>query len=350
MEYQDYYAVLGVPKSATEKEIKSAYRRKARQYHPDLNPNDEAAVEQFKQVAEANEVLSDPEKRKAYDALGEQWRDYEQWKKAAEAAGQPSSVEDFQQVLRSYNTAGRSGSSSYSYDGGFPGGGSTYTTYSQEDLEDLFGGGDPFSEFFTSSFGGAAGTRSGRRTSGRASGPRKGRDYEYGIDVTLQQAYRGATTQLTFAREGEADRTLEVSIPGGVTDGSRIRLGGQGAPGVNGGPNGDCFLIVTMVPDRTFTREGNDLRVKLNAPFTTFLLGGTVQVPTPDGRRLELTIPSGTQDGRAFRLRGQGMAVLGKKDQRGDLFAEVHAEMPTSLTASQRDLIERFRDEGKGQA
>lgn len=345
MDYQDYYAILGVPRTATEKEIKSAYRKKARQYHPDLNPNDDEAVEQFKNVAEANEVLSDPEKRKAYDALGEHWRDYEQWKKAAEAAGQPASVEDFQQMLR-YSSAGRSGGPSYSSEGGFPGDGNTYTTYSQEDLEDLFGGGDPFSDFFTSSFGGGGG-RAGRRSS-RAAGPRKGRDYEYEISVTLQQAYRGASAQFTFAREGEPDRTLEVTIPGGVTDGSRIRLGGQGAPGINGGPNGDCFLIVTMVPDRTFTRDGDDLRVKLNAPFTTFLLGGSVQVPTPDGRRLELTIPSGTQDGRAFRLRGQGMAVLGKKDQRGDLFAELHVDLPTSLTASQRELIERFRDEGRG--
>lgn len=343
MEFQDYYAILGVPKTATEKEIKAAYRKKARQYHPDLNPNDEAAVEKFKQAAEANEVLSDPEKRKAYDALGEQWRDYEQWKKAAEAAGQPSGIEDFQRVLRGYGAGARGGGGggAYSYEGGFPGGGgSTYTTYSQEDLEDLFGGDNPFSDFFQSSFGGGGGSRSSRRSTA----PRRGRDYEYEIDVTLQQAYRGATSQFTFVREGQPDRTLEVTIPGGVTDGSRIRLGGQGAPGINGGPNGDLFLIVRMVPDRQFTREGDDLRVKVTAPFTDFLLGGTVQVPTPDGRRLELTIPAGTQDGRVFRLRGQGMAKLGKKDQRGDLFAEAHADLPTTLTSAQREALERFRD------
>ncbi|MGC4107663.1 MAG: J domain-containing protein [Thermomicrobiales bacterium] len=340
MDFQDYYATLEVPKSATEKEIKAAYRKKARQYHPDLNPNDNEAVEKFKQAAEANEVLSDPEKRKAYDALGEQWRDYEQWKKAAEAAGQPSGIEDFQRVLRGYGAGARGGSSGY--ESGFPGGGG-YTTYSQEDLEDLFGGENPFSDFFQSSFGGGGG---GGRSSRRSTAPRRGRDYEYEIEVTLQQAYRGATTQLTFARQGEPDRTLEVSIPGGVTDGSRIRLGGQGAPGANGGPSGDLFLIVTMVPDRQFTREGDDLRVKVSASFTDFLLGGSVQVPTPDGRKLELTVPAGTQDGRVFRLRGQGMAKLGKKDQRGDLFAEAHVELPTSLTPAQREAIERFRDEG----
>jgi DnaJ-class molecular chaperone len=348
MEFQDYYATLGVPKTATEKEIKAAYRKKARQYHPDLNPNDQEAVEKFKQAAEANEVLSDPEKRKAYDALGEQWRDYEQWKKAAEAAGQPSGIEDFQRVLRGYGGGARGGQS-YSYEGGFPGGGSTYTTYSQEDLEDLFGGDNPFSDFFQSSFGGGSGgARSGRRAA--SSAPRRGRDYEYEIEVTLQQAYRGATTQLTFVREGEPDRTLEVTIPGGVTDGSRIRLAGQGAPGINGGPSGDLFLIVTMVPDRShndqFIREGDDLRVRVTASFTDFLLGGSVQVPTPDGRRLELTIPAGTQDGRVFRLRGQGMAKLGKKDQRGDLLAEAHVDLPTTLTPAQREAIERFRAEG----
>jgi len=340
MDFQDYYAILGVPKTATEKEIKAAYRKKARQYHPDLNPNDEEAVEKFKQAAEANEVLSDPDKRKAYDALGEHWREYEQWKKAADAAGQPSSIEDFQRVLRGFGAGGRGGQSS-SYEGGFPGGG-TYTTYSQEDLEDLFGGDNPFSDFFQSSFGGGAGTRAGRRSTA----PRRGRDYEYEIQVTLQQAYRGATTQLTFARQGEPDRTLEVTIPGGVTDGSRIRLAGQGAPGLNGGPSGDLFLIVAMVPNSQFTREGDDLRVTVHAPLTAFLLGGAVQVPTPDGRRLELTIPAGTQDGRVFRLRGQGMAKLGKKDQRGDLFAEAHVELPTTLSAAQRAAIERFRDEG----
>ncbi|MGC4190744.1 MAG: J domain-containing protein [Thermomicrobiales bacterium] len=338
MDFQDYYAILGVPKMATEKEIKAAYRKKARQYHPDLNPNDDDAVEQFKRVAEANEVLSDPEKRKAYDTLGEQWRDYEQWKKAAEAAGQPSGIEDFQRVLRGYG-AGARGGQSHAYEGGFPGG-ETYTTYSQEDLEDLFGGDNPFSDFFQSSFGG--GGRSGRRSTA----PRRGRDYEYEIEVTLQQAYRGATTQLTFARQGEPDRTLEVTIPGGVTDGSRIRLAGQGAPGINGGASGDLFLIVSMLPDRQFTRDGDDLTVKVNAPFTDFLLGGSVHVPTPDGRRLELTVPSGTQDGRVFRLRGQGMVKLGKRDQRGDLLAEVHADLPTSLTAAQREAIQRFRDEG----
>ena len=335
MDFQDYYAILGVSKTATDKEIKAAYRAKARQYHPDLNPNDEEAVEQFKRAAEANDVLSDPEKRRAYDALGEHWRDYEQWKKSAEAAGQPSGIEDFQRVLRGHGAGARGGSSS-----GYGGG---YTTYSPEDFDDLFGGNASYSDFFESAFGGGGG-RSGRRPASTA--PRRGRDYEYEIEVTLQQAYRGATTQLTFARQGEPDRTLEVTIPGGVADGSRIRLGGQGAPGSNGGPNGDLFLIVTMVPDRQFTREGDDLRVKVGASFTDFLLGGAVQVPTPDGRRLELTVPAGTQDGRVFRLRGQGMAKLGTKDQRGDLFAEAHVELPTSLTPVQREAIERFRDEG----
>jgi len=323
MELQDYYATLGIPKTATDKEVRSAYRARARQYHPDLNPNDPAAEDSFKRVAEAYDVLSDPAKRRSYDELGARWPEYEQWRKAAEAAGQPSEVSDFRRGDRAYSG---------------PGG---YRTHSSEDLEDLFGGDRPFSDFFESAFGGS-GSRTGRRTQ---AGPRPGSDYEYSIDVTLAEAYRGATKTIRLARQGGPDRSLEVTIPAGVTDGSRIRLSGQGGAGTQGGRAGDIYLVTTILPDVTYTREGDDLRVRIGASLDVFLLGGDVQVPTPDGRRLELRIPAGTPDGRVFRLRGQGMAHLGQPARRGELFAEAHVVLPTELTPRQRELIAEFQDE-----
>ncbi len=322
MEYQDYYATLGIAKTASDKEVRAAYRKRARQYHPDLNPNDPTAEERFKDVAEAYDVLSDPAKRRAYDELGSRWQEYEQWRKAAEAAGQPAGIDDFRRGERSYaNTGG-------------------YRTHSQEDLEDLFGGESPFSDFFESAFGG------GGRTGGRAAtGPRPGADYEYGIDVTLADAYRGTTKSIRFARQGEPDRTLEVTVPAGVADGSRTRLSGQGSPGINGGRAGDLYLVTTILPDPVFSREGDDLRVRVNAPLADFLLGGDVQVPTPDGRKLALRIPEGTPDGRVFRLRGQGMAHLGQATRHGDLLAEAHVLLPSTLTPRQRELIREFQNE-----
>lgn len=326
MELQDYYATLGIPKTATDKEVRSAYRARARQYHPDLNPNDPAAEDSFKKAAEAYDVLSDPVKRRSYDELGARWPEYEQWRKAAEAAGQPSEVSDFRRGDRAYSD---------------PGG---YRTHSSEDLEDLFGGDRPFSDFFESAFGGsgATGGRGGRRTH---AGPRPGSDLEYSIDVTLAEAYRGATKAIRLARQGGPDRSLEVTIPAGVIDGSRIRLSGQGGAGTQGGRAGDIYLVTTILPDATFTREGDDLRVRVGASLDVFLLGGDVQVPTPDGRKLALRIPEGTPDGRVMRLRGQGMEHLGKPVKRGDLLAEVHVQLPTRLTPRQRELVAKFRDD-----
>ncbi|MEA2584091.1 MAG: curved DNA-binding protein [Thermomicrobiales bacterium] len=323
MEYQDYYAILGVPRDASEKEIRSAYRKLARQYHPDLNPGDKQAEERFKQVAEAYEVLSDPEKRRQYDELGPRWREYEQWEAAQRAAGR---APDFQDFARGYGPAGAR------YE---------YRTVSEEDLEDLFGDRQPFSDFFDSMFGGGMGGIGGAR--GRAAPrPRAGGDLEYPIEVTLAEAYRGATRQFTLRTPDGQERRIEATIPAGVDDGSRIRLAGQGNPGRAGGPAGDLYLVVTVRPDPRFEREGDDLRTRISVPLSTALLGGTARVPTPDGRALELRIPAGTQDGRVFRLRGQGMPRLGNANQRGDLYAEVHVRVPERLTDRQRELIEEF--------
>jgi curved DNA-binding protein len=335
MEFQDYYALLGVPKTASEKEIRSAYRKLARQFHPDVNPGKPEAEAKFKQINEANEVLSDPEKRKKYDQLGARWKEYESWQRAQEAAGargaqgQPFDWSGF----ASEGAAGRP-----------RGGSSQYRTASPEDLEDLFGESEPFSDFFESFFGGGGGRGPERtQTSGRrAPRPRRGGDLEYPIEISLAEAYKGTTTTLELRMADGQTRRLEVTIPPGVTDGSRIRIAGQGSPGRAGGPSGDLYLVTVIRPDARFQREGDDLRTRVSAPLTTMLLGGEVHVPTPDGRRLALKIPAGTQDGKQFRLRGQGMPQLGQPDRRGDLWAEVHARLPERLTERQRQLLQEF--------
>ncbi len=325
MDFQDYYAILGVPRTAGEKEIRAAYRKLARQHHPDLNPNDTESEERFKQVAEAYEVLSDPEKRKPYDELGPRWREYEAWQRAASAAGINATWDEFQRTQ------------------GQPRGGAQYDyrTVNEEDLEDLFGDRQPFSEFFEEIFGGGMGRT---RTAGRArtAGPRPGTDLEYPVAVTLPEAYRGATRQFTIRAPDGSERRIEATIPPGVATGSRIRLAGQGNPGQRGGQAGDLYLAVTVQPDARFAREGDTLRTTIQAPLATFLVGGITHVPTPDGRTLELRIPAGTPDGRVFRLRGQGMPQLRDRTTRGDLYAEVHARLPDRLTDRQRELIEEF--------
>jgi curved DNA-binding protein len=322
-DFQDYYAILGVSRTASEKEIRSAYRKLARQTHPDVNPGNPEAEERFKEVAEAHEVLSDPEKRKRYDELGAGWQEYEQWdraRRAAEARGEETaSWDDFIRAQTQGPSGGR-------YE---------YRTVTEEDLEDLFGDGS-FSDFFESIFGSHAGRAR------QAPRPAVGVEIEQPIEVTLEEAYRGGTRVLAIQHPDGQTRRIEVRVPAGVTDGSRIRLAGQGGPGRSGGPSGDLFLVVSVAPNARFERQGDDLRTRVNAPLQAFLLGGHVQVPTPDGRWLELSIPPGTQDGRVFRLRGQGMPKLNSPSQHGDLYAEVHVQVPERLTRRQRELVEEL--------
>lgn len=320
MEFQDYYATLGVPRTASEKEIRSAYRKLARKFHPDVNPGNKEAEERFKTINEGYEVLSDPEKRKKYDELGSRWKEYESYQRAqaaAAAAGQPQQPFDFTDV----------GPGRARYE---------YRTASPEDFQDLFGDDQPFSDFFQTFFGGG-GARGERRAR-----PRRGGDLEYPIEISLADAYRGTTTTFQLQLANGQTRRIEVTIPPGVTDGSRVRVAGQGSPGRNGGPAGDLYIVTTVSADPRFQREGDDLRTRVSAPLQTMVLGGEVHVPTPDGRRLALRVPANTQDGKAFRLRGQGMPHLGQPHQRGDLHAEVHVHLPERLSARQRELLEEF--------
>jgi curved DNA-binding protein len=315
VDYKDYYKTLGVSRDADQKAIRQAYRKLARQYHPDVNPNDKAAEEKFKEINEANEVLSDPEKRKKYDEMLDYYQQYGHWPGTEQAAGA----------------------------GAYRGGNYQYRTMSEEDLEDLFGGQSPFSDFFETFFhsSSAPGTEGRTRsTTGRRQRATPGEDVESPIEVTLADAYQGATRTFELSEPDGTTRRLEVKIPAGVHEGSRIRLAGQGLPGTAG--RGDLYLRVHIAPDPHFTREGTTLRTTVDVPLATAILGGEVQVPTPDGRRLLLRIPAETANGRSFRLRGQGMAHLGQPNNRGDLYAEVSVVLPTHLNDEQRRLFEAF--------
>jgi DnaJ-class molecular chaperone len=309
VEFKDYYQILGVPKTASDKEIRAAFRKLARQHHPDVNPGDKGAEGRFKEVNEAYEVLSDPEKRKKYDQYGAEWRNVEAWEKAGRPGPRPGT------------TAG-AGPGGVRYE---------YRTVSPEDLEDLFGEREPYSDFFYDLFGGQ---RSGPPR------PRRGQDLEAPVEVTLEEAFHGATRAVELAGADGQPRRLEVKIPPGVDTGSRVRLAGQGAPGANGGPAGDLYLAVTVRPHALFQREGDDLRAKVEVPFTTLVLGGEAEVRTLTGRVM-LKVPSGTPDGRAFRLAGQGMPRSGRAG-RGDLHVEVHAAVPTNPSPRERALLEEL--------
>lgn len=323
VDHKDYYRILGVSEDADEKTIRQAYRKLARKLHPDVNPGDKSAEERFKEINEANEVLSDPEKRQKYDQMRRYRQQYGHWPdEARQPAGAARGAE------------------------GFRGGNYQYRTINEEDLEDLFGGQSPFSSFFETYFHSGFGSGSERRARAGRAGvrerqPARGEDTEAEIEVTSAEAYQGAKRTVELTESDGTRRRLEMTIPAGVDDGSRIRLAGQGFPGPAG--RGDLYVRVRLVPDPRFTREGATLRTTVEVPLAVAMLGGEVQVPTPDGRRLLLRIPSPTQNGRTFRLRGQGMPLrIGQTDQRGDLIAEARVSLPTQLTDEQRRLFDAF--------
>jgi DnaJ-class molecular chaperone len=320
---RDYYEVLGVPRTASEKEIKSAFRKLARQYHPDVNPNDPQAADKFKEINEANEVLSDPEKRRRYDELGADWRQYDAWQAAGRPQGAP-----------------------------FGGQGSRveYQTVSPEDLEDLFGSESPFSGFYYDLFGEqqtgrpqTGGPRAGRRPGRVDLGSMPGEDVEAETWVTLEEAYRG-TTRTVELQTPQGTRRVEVNIPAGIQDGARVRVAGQGSRGQNGGRAGDMFIRVRVRPHPTFRREGDDLYVRVPVPLDVALLGGEVMVPTLKGTPVSLRVPPETQNGRRLRLRGLGMPHL-RGEGAGDLYAEVDVRLPLPLTPEVRELAEKLRQQ-----
>ena len=327
MDFKDYYQTLGVAKTASDKELKQAYRKLARKHHPDVNPGDKSAEARFKEINEAYEVLGDPEKRRKYDELGANWRMYEQ----APQQGQPwpggSPFGGFG------GGAGAPGGAWTINMGGEPGG---YRTMSEEEMHELFGNEDPFSDFFRTFFGGGAegGRETARGRSGRAPRAQKGRDIEHEVELTLEEAYHGATRRISIKEGGHA-RSVDVRIPAGVKDGSRVRAAGEGETGTQGARSGDLYLRVRLRPHPVFERKGSDLYTKVALPVTTAVLGGEANVPTITGS-VRLKIPETTQNGQVFRLKGHGMPSVGKADDRGDLYATVEIQLPRSLTKDQR--------------
>jgi len=328
MEYRDYYKILGVSKTATEKDVKAAYRRLARKWHPDLNPQNKKVSEQkFKEINEANEVLSDAEKRKKYDELGSNWQQYEQ-----------------------YTRAGGQNQGPFQWGGYGQPGGSQYRAMTQEELEQMLGGlggsagTGGFSDFFRTFFGGMPEGAQQQQTQRRS---RRGQDFEYAVEISLEEACTGAQRVLEMQGEDGKPRRVEVKIPAGVDSGARVRMAGLGGHGAGGGPKGDVYLVVTVLPSSTYERKGNDLYTDLPVDLATLMLGGEVAVATPRGTRLALKIAPETQNGTTMRLAGQGMPVAGNVEQRGDLYVRVKAVLPARLTPDEKKLFEELRS-GRG--
>lgn len=325
MAVKGYYDILGIKKDASEKEIKQAYRRLARKYHPDVNSGDRSAEAKFKEVNEAYEVLSDKGKRQKYNRYGDKWQHADQF---AQAERQQTQYRDFA-----------------------PGGGAYHFSGNMSDIDSIF------EEMF--------GART--RTFHRRAQPRRGQDLESPIEVTLEEAYRGTNRTISLqveepcaacrgsgriqnlscsACQGSGAMTrikrLEVKIPLGVNNGSRVRIAGKGQPGYGGGASGDLYLRISVKPHPDLERHGYNLHVNIPVPLAVAVLGGEVQVPTPKGK-LALKIPTETQNGRVFRLVGQGMPHLGKST-RGDLLAKVNVVLPTKLSEKEKELFRQLSE------
>ena len=307
MDFKDYYEILGVALDAEKKVIKQTYRELAKKYHPDVNPGNKEAEEKFKTINEAYQVLSDADKRKKYDELRAQ---YQRWQQ----------------------TGGRQQDFDWQNWSAQPGQGVHVQYASPEDLEDLFGSASPYSDFFNNIFGQVRGQGrgSGRST---AHSPRRGRDVEYEIDLTLEEAYHGTDRLL----EIDGHR-IQAIIPPGVRTGSRVRLSGQGEPGHNSGQAGDLYLFVHILPDETFEREGDDLHIDVPVDIFTAVAGGETRIPTLE-KPLILKIPPRTNARRSFRLRGKGMPHLGDPVTHGDLFALVRLVLPEQLSDKEINSI-----------
>lgn len=306
MDYIDYYKVLGVNKNATPEEIKKAYRKLARKHHPDLNPNNAEAGKLFQQINEANEVLSDPEKRKKYDKYGKDWKQAEQYEEA-------------RQQQRA----------SGSYGGGNPfGSGNPFG-----DGEEYYSGGNDdgdFSDFFSSMFGNRGSGRQARF---------KGQDFHASLQIKLSEAYK--THKQTFTING---KSIRITVPAGIENGQEIKLSGYGAPGVNGGPNGDLYITFEIKNDTAFIRKGNDLYRNVPLDLYKAVLGGEETIETLSGK-IKMKVAPETQNGTKVRLKGKGFPLYKKEDTFGDLYITYEIQVPTRLNAREKELFEQLSKE-----
>lgn len=314
MAYIDYYKILGVDKTATQDDIKKAFRKLARQYHPDLNPNDPNAKERFQAINEANEVLSDPEKRKKYDEYGENWKH----------------ADEFEAQRKAYQNqqggGGGDGEYWYSTDG------THFSGFGGEGMHGFGGNGSGFSDFFEELFG-HRGAGAGRG----AHGAFKGQDIQGELQLTLREA--ATTHKQTFSVNGE---NLRITVPAGIANGQIIKLKGHGGKGVNGGPDGDLYITFNIADDPVFRRKDNDLYTDVNIDLYTAVLGGEVTVNTLDGQ-VKLKVRPGTQNDAKARLKGKGFPVYKQDGTYGDLIVTYHVTIPTTLTDKQKDLFRQLQ-------
>lgn len=304
MAFIDYYKILGIDKNASADDVKKAYRKLARKYHPDMNPNDKEAEKKFKEINEANEVLSNTENRAKYDKYGEHWKHGEEYERAQ------------QQQRQQQQYSGNYGS-------GFSGAD--------------FGEGEDFSDFFQSMFGGSGGGF-GRSSRGSASGKFKGQDVSAELNLGLRDAAK--THQQTFEING---KKVRITIPAGVYDGQQIKLKGHGNPGINGGPNGDLYITFNISEDQDFKREGDNLRTSVNLDLYTAVLGGNINIQTLDGS-VNLKVKPETQNGTTVRLKGKGFPVYKKEGEAGDLYVTYNVKIPTNLSEKQKELFQQLKN------
>ena len=293
MNYKDYYKILGVDKNASQKEIKKAYRKLAAKYHPDKNLDDKASEQKFKEINEANQVLSDPEKRKQYEELGSNWEAYQQGTYDPNQSRQK-----------------RRGQQSYTFQG---------------DPSDFF------EQFFGGQFGGGGGQRQRQRR------PYRGQDVEAMMEITLQEAYHGSNR--IFEWEG---KKMRIKIKPGAYHEQKIKIKGKGYASPSGGERGDLYIVFSLIPDVRFERAGVNLICSVKVDLYSAVLGGKIEVPTITGT-VKMTIPKGTNSGKTLRLKGKGMPQYDKPKQFGDLLVKISAEMPTDLNPEEVDLFERLR-------
>lgn len=311
MAYIDYYSVLGVNKTATQDEIKKAFKKLARKYHPDLNPNDSSAKQKFQEINEANEVLSDPEKRKKYDAYGENWKH----------------ADEFEAHKQRYQQKNRNDT------GGFGGTGGAYWSSTDGNFSGNFTGNEEeFSDFFESLFGSRHG---GNR---RNPSSFKGHDYNAELHITLKEA---ATTHKQILEVN--GKKIRITVPAGIGDGQTIKLNGQGGAGMNGGPAGDLYITFIIADDPVYKREGNNLYMNIGLDLYTAILGGDITVETLHGK-VKLKVKPETQHGTKVRLKGKGFPIYKQDGQFGDLFVTYEIKIPTHLTEKQKQLFQELRN------
>lgn len=318
MEYRDYYKLLGVSRSASKDEIGKAFKKLARKYHPDLNPNNPEAEAKFKEINEAYEVLKDKEKRKLYDQFGSNWEHGQNF-----------------QPPPGYENVDFGGF------GGFSGGGSGFSDF----FETIFGGGGAS---FRGGFPQGGFQQGGYQQASYRQRPRRGVDAEASYELSLEEAYRGGKKSITLQEQVSGPegiprmhtKTLEVAVPAGVKDGQKIRLAGQGNPGMNGGPKGDLYLKIRLMPHHMFKVADADIVLDLPLAPWEAALGATVRIPTLDGA-VEMKIPPGINSGKKLRIKGRG---LGAGARKGDQYVRIMIQVPERLSEDERDLMEKLRD------